>query len=262
MSPRAESLVSYTDDGHGEPVVFLHAFPLDGRMWQRQREDLARAYRVLVPDLAGFGRSADVPLRTSLDAHADDIALLLDRVGAERATVVGLSMGGYIALAFARRHPARLARLVLADTKATPDTPDGKVARDGDIAFVATDGASALVERRLPKLLSPNAASDVVAFVRSVGGSQPAASLAAALAAMRDRPDTTPVLARVGVPTAILVGDADEITTLADARAMSNALPSASLDVVAGAGHLANLEAPAAFSEALVRFLGRRPFDA
>jgi pimeloyl-ACP methyl ester carboxylesterase len=251
------SNLSYSDDGRGEPVVFLHAFPLDGRMWQKQRSHLARAHRVVVPDLAGFGGSKDVPPPASLDAHADDVAALLDQLGIERATFVGMSMGGYIALAFAARHPTRIARLALADTKATPDTPEAKAARDQNIALVAKEGVAAHVERMVPKLLSENASNDVVAFVRSMGASQTALCIQSALAAMRDRPDRRPLLPRLDVPASVIVGDGDTITPVSDARAMSAALPRADLDIISGAGHLANLEAPGPFAAALERLLAR-----
>src|SRR6185369_12501827 len=114
-----------------------------------------------------------------------------------------------------------------------------------NIALVANEGVGALVERLVPKLLSKNASSDVVDFVRSVAAAQPAAAVQAALAAMRDRADTTPLLARIDVPAAIVVGEEDGITPLADARSMSALLPRAEVEIVPGAGHLANLESPA-----------------
>jgi pimeloyl-ACP methyl ester carboxylesterase len=257
MSPSSTPGVSFTDDGRGEPVVLLHAFPLDGRMWQAQRNDLAKGHRVVVPDLAGFGASKDLTPRLSLDEHADDVAHVLDRLGLERAALVGLSMGGYIALAFAKRHPTRLARLALADTRATPDTPEGKTGRDQNISLVASEGTAALVDRMLPKLLSSDATPETVAFARSVGTSQPVASVQAALAAMRDRPDSTALLARLDVPTAIVVGEADSITPLAEAKAMAAAVRGARLDVLPRAGHLANLEAPGPFTAAIARLLDR-----
>jgi pimeloyl-ACP methyl ester carboxylesterase len=258
----------FTDDGQGEPVVLLHAFPLDGRMWEAQRADLARGgapqaaptssrFRVIVHDLAGFGRSADVTARATLDAHAGDIALLLDTLAIERATLVGLSMGGYIALAFARQYPERLARLGLADTRAAADSLEAKAGRDENMALVAREGVAALVERMLPKLLSARASSDVVSLVRSLGNSQPSPAVQAALAAMRDRADSNPVLARLDVPTAVIAGEADSIIPLAEARAMTAEVAHAELTVVARAGHLANLESPAVFTSAIRRLMQR-----
>jgi len=248
--------LAFDDKGSGEPLILLHAFPLDGRMWLAQRDELAGSARIIVPDLRGFGRSVDLPPAQSIDDYADDVVALLDKLRIERATVVGLSMGGYVALALARRAPHRLARLGLADTRSLADSSEGRKGRDQNIALVNSEGVPALVERLLPKLLGPNAAVDVITRARSLGNSQKAAGIAAALAAMRDRPDTTPVLARLDVPTAILVGEADGITPHADARAMSDALARAELHVLPGAGHLANLEAPAAFDSALARLLG------
>src|SRR6266542_2131492 len=120
MNPARPALV-ITEEGTGEPIVLLHAFPLDAGMWAEQRRELSRSARVIVPDLRGFGRSAALPLAVTIDDHADDVCDLLDRLAIKRATLVGLSMGGYVALAFARRHPKRLARLALADTRAAAD---------------------------------------------------------------------------------------------------------------------------------------------
>src|SRR5438477_2454746 len=181
-------------------------------MWAVQRRDLSRTHRVIAPDFAGFGDSATVSLRRSLDEHADDVARLLDALAIDRATIAGLSMGGYITFAFARRHPKRVARLVLADTKATPDTPEGRAARDQNIALVEKEGVTALVERLLPKLLSPRASSNAVGLVREIGRSQRPDAVTAALAAMRDRPDSTPLLPQFDVPTAVIVGEDDSIT--------------------------------------------------
>jgi len=245
----------YTDDGAGDVVLFLHAFPLDGRMWDVQKRELARNARVVVPDLAGFGRSMGLTARNSLDEHADDVAGLLDALAIERASLVGLSMGGYIALAFARRHPKRLAALALADTRAAPDTPEGKVGRDQNIALVEREGVSSLLERMLPKLLSNGASDDVRSLVRALGSSQSPDAVKGALAAMRDRSDSTPLLGQLDLPAAVIVGEADAICPPDEARAMKAALPRATLEIIPGAGHLANLEAPAAFTGAVRRLL-------
>ena len=223
--------LAYTDEGRGDVIVLLHAFPVDGRMWAVQRRDLSRTHRVIAPDFAGFGGSATVSLRRSLDEHADDVARLLDALAIDRATIVGLSMGGYITFAFARRHPKRVARLVLADTKATPDTPEGRAARDQNIALVEKEG------------------------VREIGRSQRPDAVTAALAAMRDRPDSTPLLPQFDVPTAVIVGEDDSITPPSDAHAMADALPRAKLIVLPQAGHLANLEAPTEFTTAMADWL-------
>jgi pimeloyl-ACP methyl ester carboxylesterase len=257
MSDNQGNLPAFVDEGRGDPIVLLHAFPLDGTMWDNERVALSRSRRVIVPDLRGFGRSGKLPPPGSLDEHADDVARIMDHVGIERAAVAGLSMGGYIAFAFARRHPHRLLRLVLADTRSAPDSAEGRRGRDENIALVRSEGVTPLVERLLPKLLSPNASPEVVARVRALGGRQTPEGLAAALAAMRDRPDATPILAGIAIPSLIIVGEADNISPPAEARAMAAAIPEAELAVIAGAGHLTNLEAPAAFMAAMLKFLDR-----
>jgi len=246
----------FVDDGRGDPVVLLHAFPLDGSMWDAERAELAKSHRVIIPDLSGFGRSGSASPPQSLDQHADDVVGILDSLGVERATVAGLSMGGYIAFALARRHPERLSRLILADTRAAPDSPEGRRGRDENIALVQRDGVAPLVERLLPKLLSPQAPPAVVERVRALGSRQSAVALTSALAAMRDRPDSTPLLAKIAVPTLVIVGEADAISPPAEARAIAAALPAGQLAVIDGAGHLANLESPAAFMTAMRRGLG------
>jgi pimeloyl-ACP methyl ester carboxylesterase len=165
-------------------------------------------------------------------------------------------MGGYIAFAMARRHPRRVVRLILADTRAAPDSADGRRGRDENIALVARDGVAPLVERLLPKLLSANASPDVVSRVRALGGRQTAAGVMSALAAMRDRPDATPLLAHIVIPSLFVVGEVDAISPVAEARSMAAALPNSELAVIDGAGHLANLEAPGPFLAAMRRGLG------
>jgi pimeloyl-ACP methyl ester carboxylesterase len=257
MSDNQRILPAFVDEGRGDPIVLLHAFPLDGTMWDNERVELSRSRRVVVPDLRGFGRSGKLPPPGSLDEHADDVARIMDHLGIERAAVAGLSMGGYIAFALARRHPHRLVRLVLADTRSAVDSAEGRRGRDENIALVRSEGVPPLVERLLPKLLSPNASPEVVARVRALGGRQTPEGIGAALAAMRDRTDATPILAGIAIPSLVIVGEADAISPPAEAHAMAAAIPQAEVAVIAGAGHLANLEAPAAFMAAMLRFLDR-----
>ena len=246
-----------SDTGSGSAIVLLHAFPLDGRMWDEQRAALSRHARVIIPDLRGFGRSArglDVP---SLDDHADDVAALLDRLDVERATVVGLSMGGYVALSFASRHRRRLARLALCDTRAAADTPEGRAGRDANIALVEREGLAPLVERLLPNLLGPAASPGLVDQVRALANEQSGASVSAALLSMRDRPDRTALLPTLSLPATVIIGASDAIVPVAEARAMAALLPDAVVEVIARAGHLANLEAPGAFTASLTKLLAR-----
>jgi 3-oxoadipate enol-lactonase len=238
--------LAYEMVGSGRPLVLLHPFPFDRRLWK----GLQIPGRLLVlPDLRGFGESPLFHPFTIADL-ADDVASLLDALGLPRAAVGGMSWGGYVALAFARRHRGRLEGLVLADTKAGPDTPEARQGRDEMAALVQAQGVGAYLDKQLPRLLSPAAPEPVRRQARALGD-QGAPAVIAGLAALRDRPDRRPELPDIGCPTVIVVGAEDALTPPAEARAMAEAVPGARLVELPGAGHLANLEAPEAFAAAV-----------
>jgi 3-oxoadipate enol-lactonase len=234
-------------------VLLLHAFPLDATMWDSTVAAL-EDHRVIAMNLRGFG-AAPLGAPYTIAELADDAVAELDRQGVPMATVCGLSMGGYVALALAERHPARLAGLVLADTRAGADSSDGKKNRDAGIAAVREKGVAAFVAPLVDKLLSPQAPAELKARVRALGERQSADAITAALAALRDRPDRTTGLAGIRVPTLVVVGTADGVTPPAESRAMAAAIPGAKLVEIPGAGHLSNLEAPAAFDRAVAEFI-------
>ena len=250
-------LLAHDDVGEGDRVVvFVHAFPLDRRMWRAQIDAVrAESARAIAVDLAGFGGSREIAPCSSIDANADDVAALLDARGVARATLVGLSMGGYVAIAFARRHGARLDGLVLADTKATADDDAARAARDVNAAKARGHGAEALIDGMLPRLLSAHASKSMLDEVRAMGASQPIESLAAALLAMRDRADATSQLSAITVPTAVVVGEDDLVTPRRDADALCGGIRSAKLTVIPRAGHLSNVEQPIAFAAAIAALL-------
>jgi pimeloyl-ACP methyl ester carboxylesterase len=250
----ADGEIAFVERGGRSPLLLVHAFPLDHRMWAPQMDAFAPARRVVAPDLAGFGGST-VPGRASVEAHADDLAMLLDDLHIERAVVVGLSMGGYIALAMWRRHSRRLAGLVLADTRAGADTDEARANRRTLASDVGERGADAAREAMLPGLLSPGAAPALREHVAEIIGGQAPAGITAALGAMAARPDATGDLAAIEVPTLVLVGRRDTVTPPTEAEAIAQAIPGARLAIVPGAGHLANLEEPGAFNAALRGFL-------
>jgi pimeloyl-ACP methyl ester carboxylesterase len=237
--------LAYDRVGSGPPLVLLHAFPFDRRLWQ----GLQIAGRTLIlPDLRGFGES---PLRPFTIADlADDVASLLDALGLPGAAIGGMSMGGYVALAFARRHRGRTQGLLLCDTKAAPDTPEAREARDEAIELVRTQGVAAYVDKMLPKLLSPSAPELTRNRARALGNQRPEAVITG-LQALRDRPDRRPELPEIAAPTVIVVGSEDAVTPPSEARAMAAAIPGARLVELPGAGHIANLESPEAFAAAL-----------
>ncbi len=237
-------------------LTLLHAFPLDRRMWQRQCRELDAHARVIALDLPGFGESQSGPAPASLDGWADLVEDVLDAlVGDTPVVIAGLSMGGYLALRIADRQPGRLAGLVLADTRAGADTAEARAARDQAIFSVRRQGMEALTDDLLPKLLSPEAGPKIVERARSIMLDQRPEAVAAALTAMRDRPDSRAVLRRINVPALVVVGELDTLTPPDEAEAMARAIPEAWLVRIPGAGHLANLEAPEAFNRAVAGFL-------
>jgi pimeloyl-ACP methyl ester carboxylesterase len=251
--------VEYDDAGHGRPVVLLHAFPFSRAMWRPQVEDLQTDYRLLVPDLPGFGGSDGFRGPPSVEGMADAAAGLLDALAvAEPVVFGGLSMGGYAALAFARKYPARLRGLVLADTRAEADSAEGKANREKQIELARTQGARAVVEQMLPKLVSDATRTHepgVVEEIQRIGSAQSPEAVVAALQAMRDRPDAGAWLRRINVPTLVIVGSADALTPPAMAQILVNGIPGAGSAVLNEAGHMSNLEQPELFNAALRAFL-------
>lgn len=246
--------IAYDDDGKGPPLLLLHAFPFDRRFWRSVSPALHGHRRVISLDVRGFGESSLGESGFTIDDLADDVAVLADAVGLDRFTLGGLSMGGYIALAFAARHGNRLDGLILADTKAGSDTPDARNARDHAIFQVRAEGLSPYLEKLLPKLLGPATSDEIRQQARALA-TQNAEAVVATLAVLRDRPDRRSQLTSIACPTLIIVGEADAITPPAEAEAMAAAIPRSRLVRLPGAGHLPNIETPQLFTDALLAFL-------
>lgn len=235
-------------------LVWLHAFPLGAEMWRHQIETAPDGWRVVVPDLAGFGGTADHTGRPGIDDFAHDLDELADYLGLRHFVLGGLSMGGYAAFAYLRHAATRVKGLVLADTKSSADTPQARDGRQKMLELVASRGVSAVADEMLPKLLGATTLRinpDLGLHVRAMIEANGAEGIARAIQRLRDRPDATPQLPQTLVPVLVIVGEEDGITPVADARAMVNALPAATLAVLPRAGHLSNLEAPDAFAAAL-----------
>lgn len=253
--------LTYREAGPREANVLLliHGFPLSAAMWRPQLETPPAGWRVIAPDLRGFGDSPPAGTdQTTMDAMADDLAALLQGLGIRSATVCGLSMGGYVALALLGRHPARVKGLVLCDTKAGADSDEVRRARLQSAARVLAEGTSSVVDSMLPKLLSPLALRSQPGLEQEVRGimeAAPAPAVAAALRGMAARPDSTPMLRTINVPTQIIVGADDQITPAGGAQLMVRGIPGARLDIIPEAGHLPNLENTPAFKRVLEGFL-------
>ena len=251
--------LAYHDRGreHERVLLLVHGFPLDRRLWGAQVGALATMTRVITPDLRGHGKSQIVPGPFTMDQHADDLVALLDHLKIRRAVVAGLSMGGYVALAFWRRYPARVQGLILADTRAEPDSASVRAGRDAAMDRVQQTGAAAYADEMLPRLLAPDSLADgkIAGAAQKIMAEQPVKGIVGALGGLRDRADSRPTLSTIAVPTLVIAGEADAITPPADAQAMAAAIPGARFVVIPKAGHLSALEKPRAFNAALRAFL-------
>jgi 3-oxoadipate enol-lactonase len=206
MKITVDGFVTGYDDTGGDdvPLVLLHGFPLDRAIWSAQIRSLKDVARVIAPDLRGFGQSSSPDNAATIDGYADDVLGLLDALDVPRAVIVGLSMGGYVALAFHRKYVGRVRGLVLVDTRAGPDSDAAREARDEMIALARERGAAAVAARMLPKMLTSESAQEAPAVAHALASlmeAQPVPGVVAALAAMRDRPDATPTLSEIAVPT-------------------------------------------------------------
>jgi pimeloyl-ACP methyl ester carboxylesterase len=247
----------YRDTGAGEPVVFLHGYPLSGRLWDETVRELGAGYRCIVPDLRGHGES-EASERADMARYADDVAELLDALGEARPVVlVGLSMGGYVAFEFVRRHGSRARALVLVDTRAGPDAPAAAAARRETARRVLREGSGGVADEMAERLFASAAPRTLRSRWREIMAATPPAGVAAALHAMADRPDSLPTLEALRVPVLVVVGEEDALTPPAEAERMADAAADSELEVVKEAGHMTPVERPAEFGAILRRFLAR-----
>jgi 3-oxoadipate enol-lactonase len=255
----ADFAMSYIEEGSGRPLLLIHGFPLSKAIWEPQFDGLAGAARLLAPDLRGHGNSEATPGPYSMDMLADDCLVLLDSLGVKQPAVVcGLSMGGYAALAFARKYPSRLAGLILAATRAGADSAEGKTNREKMATRVREDGIQSVVLSMLPKMLAPKTYETNPALVERVKDIMEETSpqgMIAALLGMRDRPDATQSLGRIEVPVLILHGADDQLIPAAEAESMHSAVRGSRLEILPEAGHLLNMEQPELFNQAVRNFL-------
>ena len=246
------------DDGEGDPIVFLHAFPLDAAMWDPQVVGLRDRYRCLRPDYWGFGESPPPNADHGLDTYAATIFDQLAEMGIEEFSVVGLSMGGYVAFSMLRQAPERIRKLVLAATRATADSAAGRAERRAMATAVLSEGIDVIVEGQLARLLSPRAqaATGITTFVRARMAACSPTGIAACQDAMATRPDSTPMLESIDTPTLVVAGGEDALIPADVVREMADSIPDAKISVLETSGHLVNIEAPEVFTDLVDWFVG------
>ena len=250
--------LAYTDTGLGQPVVLLHGYPFNRTLWTEQVSALSNSYRVITPDLRGLGESDATPGAVTMNRMAQDVAALLDHLEISRVVIGGLSMGGYVALAFYKQFPSRVRSLVLADTRAQADTEEGKQTRFQQADKALAAGMAGIADSMLPKLLTPETVSkrpEVVKRVRDMMLKTKPEGAAGALLGMAEREDQTSLLSQISCPALILVGREDPITPVQDSEKMNRAIAGSRLVVIENAAHVSNLERTERFNDELVRFL-------
>jgi len=253
--------MSYRELGEGEPMILLHAFPLNGKMFEPQMEAFSRDHRVIAPDYPGFGRSPRTPAQPDMRYYAEGVRGLLDRLEVEHILLGGVSMGGYVAFECLRLFPERVSGLVLANTRPEPDSEETKENRREMARRVAEEGVGVLIELQMERLLARSTLEgneEVVVKVRAMILESNPNGVVAALGAMRERPDSTLLLGKIKVPTLVIGGEEDGISSPEVMGAMAEKIPDSRHVTLPGAGHLSNVEAPEGFNAALKEFLGER----
>ncbi|HET6423992.1 MAG TPA: alpha/beta fold hydrolase [Planctomycetaceae bacterium] len=249
------------DEGDGPVVLLIHGFPFDHSMWDAQRRALRDRYRVIIPDLRGFGRSGSATDPVSIPQWADELAMLLDAAGVNTpVTVCGLSMGGCIALSFAQKYATRMSGLMLCDMRSVGESPEGKATRLKMAERVLAEGATVAAEAMLPRLFGPKTNEDhpeIVDHVRNLILTTSPRSIAAGQHALANRPDFTSFLPTISMPTLVIVGEHDAISSASEMKATAEAIPGAEFVSIANAGHLAPMENAVAVNAALETFLKR-----
>ncbi len=252
--------LGYDDHGIGQPVIFLHAFPLNRTMWEGQMTALLneQQFRLVALDWRGFGESELNTDVSTMEMFADDLAALMDALGMDSAILCGLSMGGYAAFAFLRKHPQRVKALVLADTRPGADSEESKANRETLAQLVETQGTEAVANLQVPRLLSDYTRQqhpEVEIRVRRMIDAATPAGIAAAARGMAQRHDSSDILPRIACPTLVVVGEQDILTPPEIAQEYASSIPGAQVAVIPNVGHLSNLEQPEAFFDVLQNFL-------
>jgi len=253
--------LSYEDHGRGQPLVLLHGFPLNRKIWQPQVEALQSQVRVITPDLRGHGESEAPAGIYTMAAMAADVAALLQFLQCGPAVIAGHSMGGYILLAFYHQYPEWVKGLVLVSTRAGADNEAGRANREAMAQRAEQEQSSRVaVEKMLPNMLSPASLATQPGLREEVQAMMAATSvngIAGAQRGMANRPDRSELLPRISVPTLIIAGTADALIPHAEAQRMAQMIPSAELHLLEDVGHLPSLEKPAEFTAVLQKWLDK-----
>jgi len=253
--------VGYADEGRGVPLLFVHGFPLSRGAWRKQLDAFRSSYRVVAPDLRGFGESDAGTGATTMAQFSEDLHALLQQRTTGPVVLIGHSMGGYVALAFARQYPEMVRGLVLVSTKAGPDTAAAAAARRATAEKVRAEGVQVVIQAMSSKMLAADNPDRALAEqVRGFMATSKPAGVIGALLGMAERPDATAQLARISVPTLVITGADDLLIPPAESDALARAIPGSQLNIIPHAGHLVAFEQPDKFNHVLEEWLDRAAF--
>ncbi len=252
--------LTLTDRGNGFPILFLHAFPLNQRMWAPQAARFERDYRLLLPDLAGFGLAPALDEPIGMEKYAEEIYHELDRIGVDECAGVGLSLGGYLLFALYRAHPEIFRALVLADTRAAADAEEGMKNRFRQIEEIRAGGLQGFFDGMLARAAGENTRAhryETMCALRALMDDATETGTIRMLETLAERPDSTPLLGSIAAPVCVIAGEEDAIVPRTEMEAMAAAIPSGEFHAIPLAGHISNLEDPAAFNGILADFFRR-----
>ncbi|WED42950.1 alpha/beta fold hydrolase [Legionella cardiaca] len=248
-----DKFIAYTDVGHGKPLLLVHAFPTDKRLWAPQQEELKKHFRVITLDLWGFGESSSVDGNAvTMDDYADEIKLLLEHLQLQKVIIAGESMGGYIALAFLEKYSQQVDGLVLSNTQAIADNPETKVLREKTAMEVLAQGPDNFIQNFMTKALSFEAAEQNKAFLHHILTMQKSTAIASALRGMAQRNDHSQLLVKTTCPILVITSDQDRAIAPKQSEDMHALAQNSQLVVLVKAGHLSNLEQPQQWNQAVI----------
>jgi 3-oxoadipate enol-lactonase len=260
VAPANNIEISYDDSREGQKtIIFIHGFPFDKSSWKPQMNELQKHYRVIAYDHRGFGKSTNDNRKFSMDLFADDLVAFMDRLTLPKATICGLSMGGYVALNFMQRYPEKVERLILCDTQCVADTPEGVEKRMKTIDNIRENGVQIFAEQFAKNVFVKDSLEnkkDIVDDIISVMKSTPEQTITSALMALAERRETCSMLGSIKVPVLILCGTEDKITTPEKSEFMHSKIAGSKLHMIHDAAHLSNLEQPDIFNKEISNFIG------
>jgi 3-oxoadipate enol-lactonase len=255
--------IGYTEKGRGVPLLFVHGFPLSRGAWQKQIDEFRSPYRVIAPDLRGFGESQAGTGPVTMAQYADDLHAMLQQLATGPVVLIGHSMGGYVSFAFLRQYPKMVRGLVLVGTKAGKDAPEAAAGRRATAEKVQAKGVEVVIETMAPKMLAPeNQDRTMLEQVRGLMVSSKPAGVIGALLGMAERPDATGELARISVPTLVVTGADDVLIPATESEKLAQAIPGSQLNIIPAAGHLVAFEQPNEFNRVLDEWMDRAAFSA